>query len=51
VGKNITITLYDSEEDVINTEQSGFYQEQVNKVAPFLTAPPTHEGYEVVVQA
>ena len=50
-GKGMSITLWDSEEDVTATEQSGLYQEQVGKVAHLLTAPPVREGYEVVAQA
>lgn len=50
-GKGISIALWDSEEDAIANEQSGYYQEQVNKFKDFITAPPVREGYEVSVQA
>ncbi len=50
-GKGISITLWDSEEDAIANEQSGYYQEQVNKFKEFFTAPPLREEYEVSVQA
>jgi len=50
-GKGISIALWDSEDDAIATEQSGFYQEQVNKFKDFFTAPPVREGYEVSLQA
>ena len=50
-GKGISITLWDSEEDAIANEQSGYYQEQVGKFKGFFTAPPVHEGYEVSIQA
>lgn len=50
-GKGIAITLWDSEEDAIANEQSGFYQEQINKFKGLFTAPPVREGYEVSVQA
>jgi heme-degrading monooxygenase HmoA len=49
-GKGISITLWDSEEDAIANEQSGYYQEQVNKFKGFFTAPLIREGYEVSVQ-
>ena len=50
-GKAISMTLWDSEEDAIANEQSGYYQEQLSKFREFLTAPPVREGYEVSVQA
>jgi len=49
-GKGISITLWDSEEDAIANEQSGYYQEQVGKFKEFFTAPPVREGYEVGIQ-
>ncbi len=50
-GKGISISLWDSEEDAITNEQSGYYQEQLGKFKDFFTAPPVQEGYEVAVQA
>jgi hypothetical protein len=49
-GKGVSISLWDSEEDAIANEQSGYYQEQVGKFKDFMTAPPVQEGYEVAVQ-
>ena len=49
-GKNISCTLWESEEDAVANEQSGYYQEQIAKFKDLLTAPPTQEGYEVSVQ-
>lgn len=49
-GKAIGITLWDSEEDAIATEQSGYYQEQLGKLKDLLIAPPIREGYEVAIQ-
>ena len=49
-GKGVSITLWDSEEDAIANEQSGYYQEQVGKFKDFFTAPPVREGYEVNVR-
>jgi len=49
-GKGVSITLWDSEEDAIANEQSGYLQEQVSKLKEFFTAPPVREGYEVSVQ-
>jgi heme-degrading monooxygenase HmoA len=49
-GKGLMISLWDSEEDAVASEQSGYYQEQVAKFKDFFTAPPVREGYEVSVQ-
>ena len=49
-GKGISITLWDSEDDAIANEQSGYYQEQLGKFKGFFTAPPVREGYEVSIQ-
>jgi len=49
-GKGISISLWDSEEDAIANEQSGYYQEQVDKFKDFFTAAPVREGYLVTVQ-
>ncbi len=50
-GKTIVISLWDSEDDAIATEKSGYYQEQVNKFKDFYIDAPVREGYEVSVQA
>ncbi len=49
-GKGISIPVWDSEEEAIANEESGYYQEQVSKFKDFFTAPPVREGYEVTVQ-
>jgi heme-degrading monooxygenase HmoA len=50
-GKGVSITFWDSEEEAIGNEKSGYYQDQVNKFKEYFTAPPVREGYEVSVQA
>ena len=50
-GKGYSVSLWESEEDAIANEQSGYYKEQVGKFAEYFTAPPVQEGYEVSVQA
>ena len=50
-GKSIMISLWETEEDAVTNEQSGYYQQQVGKVKDFLAAPPVREGYEVSLQA
>jgi heme-degrading monooxygenase HmoA len=49
-GKGITIGLWNTEADMKAGESSGFYREQVAKVAPLLAAAPTMERYEVSVR-
>ena len=49
-GKGVSIALWDSEEDSIANEQSGYYQEQLGKFKDLFTASPVREGYEVSVQ-
>lgn len=49
-GKGMAITLWDTEEDAIANEQSGYYQEQLNKFKDVFAAPPVREGYEVSFQ-
>ena len=50
-GKGYSISLWDSEEDAVANEQSGYYKEQVGKFAEHFSAPPVQEGYEVSVAA
>jgi len=46
-GRGIAITLWDNEEDIIATEESGFFQEQLAKFKDCLIAPPVREIFEV----
>jgi quinol monooxygenase YgiN len=46
-GKAIALTHWASEADLKANEASGFYQEQVAKFGPLMTAPPVREAYEV----
>ena len=50
-GKGYSISLWDSEDDAIANEQSGYYKEQVGRFAEYFTAAPVQEGCEVSVQA
>ena len=49
-GKGVSITIWESEEDAIANEKSGYYQEQVAKFKDFFTAPPIREGYAVSIK-
>jgi quinol monooxygenase YgiN len=49
-GKGMAISLWESEDDAIATEQSGYYQENLNKFKDVFVAPSVREGYEVSSQ-
>ena len=49
-GKGMSITIWDTEEDAVANEQSGYYQETVGLFKEIFEAPPVREGYEVSVQ-
>lgn len=46
-GEGLTLSLWNSEEDALESEKNHYYQEQLVKVMNFFTAPPVREGYEV----
>ncbi len=50
IGKGYVISLWDSEEDAVANEQSGYYKEQVGKAVEFFKGPPVREGYDVFVR-
>jgi quinol monooxygenase YgiN len=50
-GMGLSITVWESEADLQASEASGYYQEQVAKFAPLLTAPPVREVFEVSASA
>lgn len=49
-GKCILITHWESEEHMLATEQSRFFQEQVVKFMRFFKSDPIREAYEVVIR-
>jgi len=49
-GKGVSIAFWDSEEDLIASEDSGYYKEQLSKFKDYFTAPPVREIYEVSVK-
>ena len=49
-GECIPITVWESEEDMLATEENRFFQEQLVKLMGFFTSPPVREAYEVVAQ-
>ena len=48
-GACIPITIWESEQDMLETERNAFFQEQIIKFMPFFKSPPIREGFEVVV--
>jgi heme-degrading monooxygenase HmoA len=50
-GKVLVLTLWESEEQAHASQQSGFYQAQIEKLSDFVffSSAPGREGYEVVV--
>ena len=49
-GKGMTITLWETEADMVTAESSGFYQQQLARFKGVFSAPPVRELYEVAVQ-
>ena len=50
-GKGISVAFWDSEEDIIASEKSGWWQVQVDKFEDFITAPVVREIYKVSAQS
>lgn len=49
-GKVMAVTLWTTEADLLASEASGYYQEQIAKVAPVLVTQVVREVYEVAAQ-
>jgi heme-degrading monooxygenase HmoA len=47
----LALSIWDGKADADAGEQSGYYQEQVQKFASLFTAPPERKGYEVTVSS
>ena len=43
----IALTFWDSTADIAASDSNGYYREQIAKLAPYVTAQPTREVYEV----
>lgn len=50
-GKGISITLWETETDMVAGESSGYFQQQLAKFKDVFGAPPAREDYEVSVLA
>lgn len=49
-GQGLTISMWDTETDMIQAEKSGYYREQIAKLIPLSSGPAVREHYEVSVQ-
>ncbi len=49
-GNCVPMTLWETEEDMLKTEHSRFFQEQILKIMNLFTDSPVRESYEVVVK-
>jgi heme-degrading monooxygenase HmoA len=51
-GRVIAISLWDTEEELMASENSGYYQAQMDKLAGvgFVAGPPAKESYNVSLQ-
>ncbi|BDI04801.1 antibiotic biosynthesis monooxygenase family protein [Sphaerotilus microaerophilus] len=50
-GKGVSLTLWDTPEDMKAGESSGYLQEQIAKFGPLMAGPPTREVFLVAAQA
>ena len=50
-GRGMSVTLWESEEDLKAGESSGYFREQVAKFGPLLAGPPTRDVFVVSGQA
>lgn len=50
-GKAVVVSRWQTEAALLAGEASGYYQEQLVKVVPFLTAPPVREVLEIAVES
>jgi heme-degrading monooxygenase HmoA len=48
-GKTVSISIWESRDDAINCERSGYYKAQLDEFQGFCTAPLAPEVYEVSV--
>ena len=50
-GKAISITLWETEDDMLVSEGGAYQQEQIAKIASFLAGPGIVDHYEVSIKA
>jgi heme-degrading monooxygenase HmoA len=47
---SVAITFWESRDDMLATEASRFFQEQVARFIPFYAKPPIREAFEVIIK-
>ncbi len=47
-GRAVSITIWETEEDLLAGQTSGFYQEQIAKFAELMVRTPEQKGFELV---
>jgi heme-degrading monooxygenase HmoA len=47
-GRAVSITIWETEEDLLAGQASGYYQEQIAKFAELMIRTPDQEGFELV---
>ena len=47
-GRAVSVTIWETEEDLLAGQSSGYYQEQIAKFAELMIRTPDQEGYELV---
>lgn len=47
-GKAVSITVWNSVEDLMRGQESGYYQEQIVKFTEYFVRAPDQEGFEMV---
>ena len=50
-GKGMSITIWESREDMLHNEQNQYYQEQLFKMMVVFTSDPIREEFEVVLKS
>jgi heme-degrading monooxygenase HmoA len=48
-GESVGLSVWESKEDMIAGQRSGYVQEQVEKASALLADPPTFKSFEVTV--
>jgi heme-degrading monooxygenase HmoA len=49
-GDSVVITLWESRDAMLATEENRFFQEQVAKFVPFYREAPMRDAYEVILR-
>lgn len=50
-GKGLSITVWETESDMVDGERSGYYQEQIARFGSLFSGAPVTDHYELSVEA